>query len=155
MGPTLLDFLNYYQQKIRPNHQRRSPNIFRPYDLSDTPPATNSNTVSNIESIIQKMQELVLQAHSKVGKQTSGCVVCGKSYEQVIESTTADYLQQMAKARETIRKRQLKRQAFSAGLQSLFIHSTGSVRGCRLRRHKIATLAEVKPKEFFYPLIQD
>ena len=66
---------------------------------------------------MQKTQELTLQAHSEVGKQTSRNVVCGESYEQVTETKTAEFLKQMAKAGETIRKRQVKRQAFSAGLQ--------------------------------------
>ena len=48
----------------------------------------------------------------------TGCLVCGKSYEQVIEETGADYLNQTAEPVETVRERQIKRNAFNDGVQS-------------------------------------
>ena len=47
-----------------------------------------------------------------------GCLVCGKSYDQVIEDTVADYLNQSAQPGETVRERQVKRNAFIDGIQS-------------------------------------
>ena len=48
----------------------------------------------------------------------TGCLVCGKSYDQVKEETLADYLDQTAQRGETVRERQIKRNAFIDGIQS-------------------------------------
>ena len=48
----------------------------------------------------------------------TGCLVCGKSYDQVIEETVADYLNQTAQPGDTVRDRQIKRNAFTDGIQS-------------------------------------
>ena len=47
----------------------------------------------------------------------NGCLVCGKTYEQVIDKTAADFLRQAAQPYETNRERLLKRRAFIDGLQ--------------------------------------
>ena len=46
------------------------------------------------------------------------CLVCGKSYGQVIEETVADYLHNTAQPVETVREREIKRNAFIEGIQS-------------------------------------
>ena len=66
---------------------------------------------------MQELQELALRGHSAVEKRTSGSIVCGKLYEQVIEETTSDFLQQTADPGEIIREQHLKRPAIIAGLQ--------------------------------------
>ena len=48
----------------------------------------------------------------------TSCLVCGKSYDRVIEETVADYLDQTAQPGETVRERQIKRNAFIDGIQS-------------------------------------
>ena len=48
----------------------------------------------------------------------TGCLVCGNSYNQVIEETVVDYLNQTAQPGETKRERQIKRNAFIDGIQS-------------------------------------
>ena len=48
----------------------------------------------------------------------TACLVCGKSYDQIIEKTVADYLNQTAQAGETVRERQIKRNAFIDGIHS-------------------------------------
>ena len=48
----------------------------------------------------------------------TGGMVCGKPYDQVIEETVADYLNQTAQPGETVRERQIKRNAFNEGIQS-------------------------------------
>ena len=67
---------------------------------------------------MQQLQELALHAHSEVEEETPGCLMCGKSYDQVIEETTANYLHETAEPGKTIRERHFKRQAFITGLQS-------------------------------------
>ena len=63
----------------------------------------------------------------------NGCLVCGKSFDQVIEETVAAYLNQTAQPGETVRERQIKRNAFIDGVQSgVFTFLPGSVAGCRL-----------------------
>ena len=48
----------------------------------------------------------------------TGCLACGKSYDQVIKETVADYLNQTAQPGETVRERQIERNAFIDGVQS-------------------------------------
>ena len=45
------------------------------------------------------------------------CLICGKSCDQVIEETVADYLNQTAHPGETVRERQIKRNVFIHGIQ--------------------------------------
>ena len=58
---------------------------------------------------------------SEVQRQTSGCILRGKPYEQLLEEATAENLLQRAEKSETAREPHLKRQAFIAGLQSSVI----------------------------------
>ena len=48
----------------------------------------------------------------------TGCLVRGKTIAQVTEETVADYLNQTAQPGDTIRERQIKRNAFIDGIQS-------------------------------------
>ena len=48
----------------------------------------------------------------------AGFLVCGKSNDQVVEETVADYLNQTAQPGETVRERQIKRNVFIDGIQS-------------------------------------
>ena len=48
----------------------------------------------------------------------TGCVVCGKPYNPVIEETVADYLNQTSQPGKTVRERRIKRNAFIDGIQS-------------------------------------
>ena len=85
--------------------------------MPDTPTATNNHIVSNINTIMQEFQELASHAQFDAEKQTTGCIVCGKSYE-VIEEKPTGYLQQAAEPGETKRERHLKRQVFIVQHQS-------------------------------------
>ena len=64
------------------------------------------------------MQNLTLHPHPQRYEGVTGCLVCGKSYDQVIEETVVDYLNQTARPNETVRERQIKRNAFIDGIQS-------------------------------------
>ena len=48
----------------------------------------------------------------------TGSLAGGKPYDQVIEETVADYLNQTVQLGETVRERQIKRNAFIDGIQS-------------------------------------
>ena len=61
---------------------------------------------------------MTLHAHPQHNEWATGCLVCGKSYGQVIEETVADYLHNTAQPGETVRERQIKRNAFIEGIQS-------------------------------------
>ena len=61
---------------------------------------------------------MTLHPHPQHNEWVTGCFVCGKSYDQVIEETTADYLNQTAQSEETVKERQIKRNAFIDGIQS-------------------------------------
>ena len=54
-----------------------------------------------INAVAQELKQLASNAHWEVRKQASGCLVCGVSYEQALEETTAGYLQQTAEPGET------------------------------------------------------
>ena len=64
------------------------------------------------------LQNLTLHPHPQRYEGVRGCLVCGKSYDQVIEETVADYLNQSAQPDETVRQRQIKRNPFLDGIQS-------------------------------------
>ena len=63
------------------------------------------------------MRNLTLHHHPQRNEWVTGCFVCGKSYDQVIEETVADYLNQSAQPGETVRERQIERNAFIDGIQ--------------------------------------
>ena len=59
-----------------------------------------------------------MHPHPQRNEWVTACLVCGRSYDQVIEETVADYLNQTAQLGETVRDRQIKRNAFIDGIQS-------------------------------------
>ena len=65
-----------------------------------------------------ELRNLTLHPHPQRNEWVTGCLVCGKSYDQVIEETVADYLDQTSQPGETVRERQIKRNAFIDGVQS-------------------------------------
>ena len=68
--------------------------------------------------VADELRNLTLHPHPQLNEWVTGCLLCGKSYDQVIEDTTADYLDQTAQSGETVRERQIKRNAFIDGIQS-------------------------------------
>ena len=69
-------------------------------------------------SVSNRLQDLTLHPHPQRNGWVTGCLVCGKSYDQVTEETVADFLNQTAQPCETVRERQIKRKAFIGGIQS-------------------------------------
>ena len=63
------------------------------------------------------LQKLTLHSHSARNEWVTGYLVCGKSYDLVIEETVADYLNQTAQTGETLGERQNKRNAVIDGIQ--------------------------------------
>ena len=76
------------------------------------------NNPPNIIAVADELRNLTLHPHPQRNEWVTGCLVCGKSYDQVIEETVADYLDQTAQPGETVRERQIKRNAFIDGVQS-------------------------------------
>ena len=72
----------------------------------------------NITTVADGLRNLTLHPHPQRSEWETGCLVCGKCYDQVIEETVADYLNQTAQPGETVRERQIKRNAFIDGIQS-------------------------------------
>ena len=77
-----------------------------------------SATPPNISTVTNGLQNLALHPHPARNEWVTGCLVCGKPYDQVIKETVADYLNQTAQPREAARERQIKRNAFIDGIQS-------------------------------------
>ena len=76
------------------------------------------NNPPYIIAVADELRNLTLHPHPQRNEWVTGCLVCGKSYDQVIEETVADYLDQTAQPGETVRERQIKRNAFIDGVQS-------------------------------------
>ena len=72
----------------------------------------------NIIAVTDELSNLTLHPHPQRNEWVTGCLVCGKSYDQVIEETVADYFDQTSQPGETVRERQIKRNAFMDGVQS-------------------------------------
>ena len=97
---------------------RWQPDIFRPYDIPNEPSSIPLNNPPNITTVADELRNLTLHPHPQRNEWVTGCLVCGKSYDQVIEETVADYLNQSAQPGETVRERQIKRNPFIDGIQS-------------------------------------
>ena len=63
------------------------------------------------------MRKLTLHPHPQRNEWVTGCLIYGKSYDQVIEETVANYLNKTAQPGETVRARQIKINAFIDGIQ--------------------------------------
>ena len=72
----------------------------------------------NIVAVSDELRNLTLHPHPHRNETITSCLICGKSYDQVIEETAADYLNHTAQPGETVRERQIKRNAFIDGVQS-------------------------------------
>ena len=48
----------------------------------------------NIIAVADELRNLTLHPHPQRNEWVTGCLVCGKPYDQVIEETVADYLDQ-------------------------------------------------------------
>ena len=95
------------------------PDIFRPCDIPNEPSTiTLNNPPPNITTVADELRNLTLHHHPQRNEWVTGCLVCRKSYNQVIDETVAGYLNQSAQPGETVRERQIKRNAFIDGIQS-------------------------------------
>ena len=72
----------------------------------------------NIVAVSDELRNMTFHPHPQRNEWVTGCLVCGKSYDEVIEEMTADFLNQTAQSGETVRERQIKRNAFIDGVQS-------------------------------------
>ena len=78
--------------------KKRPAQIFKPYDLPNTPPLYNDPGKNQVNAVAQEPKQMALHAHCEVQKQTSACIV----YEKVHEEATAEYLQHTAEIEETV-----------------------------------------------------
>ena len=97
---------------------REQSDLFRPYDIPNQPSASLLHNPPIITTVTEGLQNLTLHPHPQRNEWVTGCLICGKSYDQVIEESVADYLNQTAHPGETVRERQIKRNAFIDGIQS-------------------------------------
>ena len=67
-----------------------------PDDIPNSPPSIPLNNPPNIMSVANGLRNLTLLPHSQRNEWVTSCLVCGKSYDQVIEESLADYLDQTA-----------------------------------------------------------
>ena len=70
--------------------------IFRPYEIPNESPSTILNNPPNITKVADGLRNLTLHPHPQRNEWVTGCLVCGKSYDQVIGETVADCLNQTA-----------------------------------------------------------
>ena len=81
---------------------RGQTDVFRPYDFPYEPSSTILNNPPIITTVTDGLQNLTLHPHPQRNEWVTGCLVCGKSYDQVVEETVADYLNQTAQPGETV-----------------------------------------------------
>ena len=91
---------------------------FCPDDIPNQPLSIPLNNPPNIKTVADGLRNMTLHPHPQHNEWVTGFLVCGKSYDQVIEETVVDYLNQTAQPGETVRKRQIERNAFIDGVQS-------------------------------------
>ena len=68
----------------------------RPDDIPNQPSSIPLNNPPNITTVADGLRNMTLPPHPQRNEWVTGCLVCGKSYDQVIEETVADYLNQTA-----------------------------------------------------------
>ena len=107
------------RKSLTPENRGQS-DIFRPYDIPNEPSSTILYNPPNITTVADGLRNLTLHPHPQHNEFVTGCLVSGKSYDQVIEETVADYLNQTAQLGETVRERQIKRSALFDSIQSEF-----------------------------------
>ena len=112
---------------------REQSDLFRPYDIPNQPSSSLLHNPPIITTVTDGLQNLTLHPHPQRKEWVTGCLICGKSYDQVIEETVADYLNQTAQPGETVRERQIKRNAFIDAIHcDTHFYPPVSVRGRRL-----------------------
>ena len=99
-------------QSPTPENCGQSDDFYPTHIPLNTPPPPN------IIAVADELRNLTLHPHPQRNEWVTGCLVCGKPYDQVIEETVADYLDKTAQPGETVRERQIKRNAFIDGVQS-------------------------------------
>ena len=92
--------------------------LFRPYDIPNQPSSSLLHNPPIITTVTDGLQNLTLHPHPQRNEWVTGCLICGKSFDQVVEETVAHYLNQTAQPGGTIRERQIKRNVFIDGIQS-------------------------------------
>ena len=106
--------LQLFQQKTPIPDTPKSPtpenrgqsDIFRPYDIPSQPSSTLFNNSPNITTVADGLRNLTLHPHPQRNEWVTVCLVSGKAYDQIIEETVADYLNQATQPGETVRERQ-------------------------------------------------
>ena len=71
---------------------RGQSDLFRPDDIPNQPSSSLLHNPSIITTVIDGSQKLTLHPHPQRNEWVTGCLICEKSYDQVIEETLADYL---------------------------------------------------------------
>ena len=97
---------------------RGQPDLLCPYDIPNQPSSVLLYKPPNITTVAGGLRNLTMHPHPQGNEWATGCLLCGKTYDQVIEETVADYLNQTAQPTDTVRERQIKRNAFIDGVQS-------------------------------------
>ena len=92
------------------------PGLFRPHNLPHTP-TTSAYPLPSVSTVIEGLQNMTLHAHVENNAYVTGCLICGKPYEKLIEETVADYLHQTVEPGESIWERVLQRNEFVDSLQ--------------------------------------
>ena len=95
-----------------PENRGQSDNS-RPDDIPNQPSSIPlNNPPPNIATVADELRNLTLHPHPRRNEWVTGCLICEKSYDQVIEETVAEYLDQTAQPGETVRERQIRRKCF-------------------------------------------
>ena len=101
---------------LSPDTPNRNPDIFRPYDL----PGPSREPVMQRDQMVNLVSghwENITLAEPKAAKY-SDCIICGRSYEQIVEETVQTYLQRTMEEGEATGSIELRKRAFLAGMEA-------------------------------------
>ena len=100
-----------------PDTPNRKPEIFRPYDL---PGPSNREEMQRDQTVdlVSGHLENIRIAASSAKPMYSDCIVCGKSYGDIVVETVRNYLQRTAVQGESDSDEETRRVAFIAGIEA-------------------------------------
>ena len=96
---------------------RWQPELIRTYNLPENPTSSTKPSFKRLHSNSGTARHDIARPH-RANANVTGCLVSGKSYEQLIEEAVEDYLQHTAEPSQTIRDKVSERKAFLDGQQS-------------------------------------
>ena len=101
-----------------PDTPNRRPDIYRPYDLPGPSERRKESSfqVANVNTITGHMEKV--QLGHEGATQLSDCIICGRSYKDIMETAVQEYLKRTWNINEPKESVDSRKAAFMAGLEA-------------------------------------